>query len=138
MKIDREKWGVAARKCLGDKRLEEFLRACRGATHILACGHINEELDQGETFDSIFYTQDDYGYQLAVRECGKDEFEISFGYLAGPLMGTAVAGSFGSTLTIGSYRLKKRAIGFPEEPDGGQSLVSYMKFVIRSTSLRSR
>ena len=79
--------GTAARKCLGDKRLEAFLRACRGTTHVRACGFINKELDQGETLDSIFYTQDGYGYRLAVRECGKDEFEIDFGYLAGPLMG---------------------------------------------------
>jgi hypothetical protein len=86
-KSGREKWGAAARKCLGDRRLEAFLRACRGTTCILACRHINEELDQGETLDSIFNTQDDYGYELAVRKCGEDEFEFDFGYLAGPLMG---------------------------------------------------
>ena len=87
MKIGREKRGAAARKCLGDKRLEAFLRACRGATHIVACGLINEELDRRETLDSIFCTQDDYGYQLAVLEGIKDEFEISFGCLDGPEMG---------------------------------------------------
>ena len=83
----REKRGKAARKLLGDRRLEAFLRACRGTTCILACRHINEELDQGETLDSIFNTQDDYGYELAVRKCGEDEFKIDFGCLAGPLMG---------------------------------------------------
>jgi hypothetical protein len=87
MKIGRENRGAAARKCLGDKRLEAFLRACRRTTGVLACELINEELDQGETLDSIFYTQDNHGYELAVRKCGEDEFDISFGCLAGPLMG---------------------------------------------------
>jgi hypothetical protein len=86
-KNNREKGIAAGRKCLGDKRLEAFLRACRRTTDVHACELINEELDQGETLDSIFYTQDNYGYELAVRECGKDEFEIDFGYLAGELMG---------------------------------------------------
>ena len=87
MKIGREKRGKAARKCLGDRRLEAFLRACRRTTGVLASKLINEELDQGETLDSIFYTQDNHGYELAVRKCGEDEFDISFGCVVLPLTG---------------------------------------------------
>lgn len=87
MKTGPEKRGAAARKCLGDKRLKEFLRACRDTTDVLACEFINEELDQGETLESIFSTQDDRGYELAVRKLGEDEFEISFGCVVLPLTG---------------------------------------------------
>ena len=56
MKTGREMKVPAARRRLGDQRLLAFLRACRDCNDLLACKLVNDEIDEGNSLDEIFYT----------------------------------------------------------------------------------
>jgi hypothetical protein len=81
---ERERLVRAARQLVSDERLTAFFRAVRGVTHVLALKLVNEHLDKAEGLDRIFYTGDEHGYVLSVRQESESSFEIAFGCQAGP------------------------------------------------------
>lgn len=80
----REQEVAEARAVLGDARLVAFLRRCRGTENIDACDLINNELDRGESLDAIFYTGDDFGYQLGAKRTGPNGYDVAFGFSVDP------------------------------------------------------
>lgn len=75
-----------ARRVIRDKQLTEFSRSIRNGG-VLAARLINDQLDQGESLDEIFYTGDGYGFSLDVKRQKGSSFAISFGCQAGPTSG---------------------------------------------------
>ena len=80
----RERQVRAARRLISDAQLIAFLRAVRGSGDLFAVELINEDLDNGESLDEIFYTRNEYGYLLSVRKLPALGLLISFGCQAGP------------------------------------------------------
>jgi hypothetical protein len=83
----RERQVRAARRLISDAQLIAFLRAVRGSGDLFAVKLINEDLDNGESLDEIFYTRNEYGYLLSVRKLPALGLLISFGCQAGPTEG---------------------------------------------------
>ena len=105
----REQDVAAARHLLTDERLLTFLRSVRDSGHVFAVKLINADLDEGQDLDSIFYTGEEYGFSLSVKQISEAEFQISFGCQAGPAAG-----------------------------DGGRWLVSFDGDAVRSVALKLR
>ena len=83
----REKRIRIARIIISDERLLAFLRAIRGKTCLLAVKLINEDLDKGNQLDDIFYTGEEYGFTLDVKQKSESSFKIAFGCIPGPNVG---------------------------------------------------
>ena len=48
---------------------------------------INQQLDDGEKLDTIFYDGSEFGYNLCIKLISKSTLHIAFGCQAGPLAG---------------------------------------------------
>jgi hypothetical protein len=83
----RERQVRAARQLISDAQLIAFLRSVRRNSSLLAVELINEDLDNGESLDEIFYTRNEYDYLLSVRKLPAFGLLISFGCQAGPTEG---------------------------------------------------
>lgn len=60
-------------------RFEAFVRAVRAEGDCLAVELMNDELDAGSGVEDVFFTGEEFGYELAVRALGTDRFRIEFG-----------------------------------------------------------
>ena len=78
-------------KLAGRARLTQFLRTLQSEPNILACGHINAQLNQGESLEEIFRRDSSEGipsgYYIEAEQVEEDDFLITFGYSAGGLEG---------------------------------------------------
>jgi hypothetical protein len=76
-----------ARSAITDQQLSNFFRAIRDKNTILAVKLINEHIDRGDSFDSIFNSSSDFGFTLSIRRRQNSTFTIYFGCIAGPEAG---------------------------------------------------
>jgi hypothetical protein len=83
----REKRARQALKLLGHDRCTAFIRAIREDRHCIAVKLLNEQLDAGTDLDTIFFTGEEFGFQLSAAPIGPDRFRIEFSCRAGPLAG---------------------------------------------------
>jgi hypothetical protein len=76
-----------ARSVISDDQLIAFFRAAKSHGHPPAAIYaINNGLDNGECLDALFYTGNEYGYELSVRK-SDSTFNIRFGCAEMPLAG---------------------------------------------------
>lgn len=83
----REREVRTARRVLSDERLIAFFRAAGKVDAVTALTLINEQLDEGQSLDEIFFTEWREGYELSAVRIGDSTFKIAFGCHAGPLAG---------------------------------------------------
>jgi hypothetical protein len=78
-------------KLLGRARLTQFLRSLQSEPNILACGHVNVQLNQAESLEEIFRrdSSDGFpsGYYIEAEQGEENDFRITFGFCAGGLAG---------------------------------------------------
>ena len=87
LRNSRERAAARALLLLGSDRFIGFARAIRESAHCLAVQLMNEGLDEGRGVDGLFFTGEEFGYQLSVTRLAHLEFRIEFGCQAGPLAG---------------------------------------------------
>ena len=83
----REREARRAFSTLGEQRVLAFLRAVRDGSSCIAVRLVNEQLDNGERLEDIFFDGDQYGYRMSVKTRGPHLFEVEFGCLVAPLAG---------------------------------------------------
>ena len=83
----RERQARRAFSTLGEQRVLAFLRAVRTDGSCKAVGFVNEQLDNGEPLEDIFFDGNEFGYRMSVKTRGPHLFEVEFGCLVAPLAG---------------------------------------------------
>ena len=72
---------------MGEQRVIAFLRAVRNDGSCKAVGFVNEQLDNGEALEDIFFDGDEFGYRMSVKTSDHHRFSVEFGCLVAPLAG---------------------------------------------------
>ena len=83
----RETTARRALKLLGEERFSAFVHAVGDDSPIIAVRRMREALDAGTALDAIFFTGDEFGFELSAASIGPNRFAIEFGCQAGPLAG---------------------------------------------------
>lgn len=79
----REKQIKKAINLLGEEKLLQILRSLRWRNRgYLALKLFFKHIAAGQTLEQIFFTGDEYGYILNLKEKGENTYQIEFGYLA--------------------------------------------------------
>ena len=72
---------------LGVEVFRAFVRSIRADASCIAVRLCNEALDSGRSTAEIFFTGEEFGFQLQVARLSEFRFTVEFGCLAGPLAG---------------------------------------------------
>lgn len=98
----RERQARRAFSTLGEQRVLAFLRAVRNDGSCKAAGFVNEQLDNGELLEDIFFDGNEFGYRMSVKTRGPHLFEVEFGCRPDRWSVTAGCGRSSSTRRVRS------------------------------------
>lgn len=87
MSTEREEDAEKALALFGVRAFVDFLRLARKNPGCKAVELACEAIDEGSTVQDLFFTGEEYGYQLSVDEIGEQKYRVAFGCQAGPLAG---------------------------------------------------